>query len=87
MEIDFTEEALLHLKYFQKLNDRRILKKIRELLDSILENPTHGIGKPEQLKHNYSGFWSRRINHEHRLIYKVLENENIIRIYSLKGHY
>lgn len=87
MEIDFTGEAIEHLKYFKKTNERVILKKIRQLLEVILENPYSGIGKPEALKYEYSGFWSRRINQEHRLVYRVFENEKIIRVYSLKGHY
>ena len=51
------------------------------------ENPFEGIGKPEQLKHNLSGVWSRRINQEHRLVYEIDEEANLILIHSLKGHY
>ncbi|WP_291097747.1 MULTISPECIES: Txe/YoeB family addiction module toxin [unclassified Flavobacterium] len=87
MEIDFTKEATEHLKHFKKANDPIILKKIRQLLEVILETPYSGIGKPEALKHHYSGFWSRRINNEHRLVYRVFEEEKIIIVYSLKGHY
>jgi toxin YoeB len=86
MEIDFTKEATKHLDYFKKINDPIILKKIRQLLEAILENPYSGIGKPEALKYNYTGFWSRRINSEHRLVYRILEEE-IIEVHSLKGHY
>jgi len=87
MEIDFTKEATEHLKYFKKTNDQVVLKKIRQLLEAAIETPYSGIGKPESLKHNYSGFWSRRINNEHRLVYRVFEDEKIIRVFSLKGHY
>ena len=62
-----------------------ILKKIRQLIESILENPFEGIGKPEQLKHQYAGYWSRRISKEHRLVYQVLDDK--IYIHSVKGHY
>jgi len=86
MEIDFTKEATDHLNYFKKINDPVIPKKIRQLLEAILETPYSGIGKPEALKYNYSGFWSRRINNEHRLVYRVLD-EKIIEVHSLKGHY
>ena len=86
MEVDFTKEATEHLKYFKKTNDQIILKKIRQLLEVILETPYSGIGKPEALKYQYSGFWIRRINNEHRLVYCVLD-EKIIQVYSLKGHY
>nr|WP_315258131.1 Txe/YoeB family addiction module toxin [uncultured Flavobacterium sp.] len=87
MEVEFTDEALEHLKYFKKLNNPIFLKKIRQLIESIIQTPYSGIGKPEALKYNYTGFWSRRINQEHRLIYKISENKNSITIYSLKGHY
>ena len=86
MEIDFTKEATDHLNYFKKTNDQVILKKIRQLLEVILETPYSGIGKPEALKYQFSGFWSRRINNEHRLVYRILD-EKIIEVHSLKGHY
>lgn len=53
----------------------------------IEENPFTGIGKPEALKYDLSGFWSRRINREHRIVYKVYEEKKGIEIHSLKGHY
>jgi toxin YoeB len=87
MEVEFTNEALEHLKYFKKLNNPLLLKKIRQLIESIIQTPYTGIGKPEALKYNYTGFWSRRINQEHRLVYKISENKTSIIIYSLKGHY
>ncbi len=49
--------------------------------------PYSGIGKPEPLKHHLSGLWSRRINKEHRLVYEIIETDNVILIHSLKGHY
>jgi len=52
-----------------------------------MDSPFEGIGKPEALKYNLTGNWSRRINSEHRNIYEVLETEQIIKIYSLRGHY
>lgn len=62
MEINFTKEATDHLNYFKKTNDQIILRKIRQLLEVILETPYSGIGKPEPLKHNLTGLWSGRIN-------------------------
>lgn len=62
-------------------------KKLNRLLLEIIDHPFSGTGKPEQLKHNLSGYWSRRINKEHRIIYEVFEEENKIVILSLKGHY
>jgi toxin YoeB len=61
------------------------IKKIEKLVDAILETPFEGIGKPEPLKHNLSGCWSRRIDKEHRLVYEV--TENLITVLSMKGHY
>ena len=63
----------------------KTVKRIYALLDSILKTPFEGIGKPEALKSNYSGYWSRRITEEHRIVYKV-EADRII-IFKLKGHY
>jgi toxin YoeB len=65
--------------------DKQIFKKILELLKSIKRTPHQGIGKPEPLKFNQSGYWSRRITDEHRLIYKV--DDQTIFIASCKGHY
>ncbi len=79
MEIDFTKEAIKHLDYFKKINDPVILKKIRQLLAAISETPYSGIGKPEALKYNFTGFWSRRINNEHRLVYRALEEKKLLK--------
>ncbi len=66
-------------------NDLKTVKKIYTLLESCCETPFTGIGQPEPLKSTYRGYWNRRINLEHRIIYKV-ESENII-VFSLFGHY
>lgn len=68
------------------LINKAIFKKIYELLKEIRRSPFDGKGKPEPLKHDLKGYWSRRITDEHRLIYKIDENQNII-IISCKGHY
>ena len=65
--------------------DKQNLKKINELIKDISRNPFDGIGKPEALKGNLSGFYSRRINHEHRLVYAV--KDDMIYIISCKEHY
>jgi toxin YoeB len=85
MEVVFTPKALAHLDEWRQSGNVSIQNKIRELLLSIKESPFKGIGKPEQLKHKLSGKWSRRINGEHRIVYDV--EDQIINIYSLKGHY
>jgi toxin YoeB len=70
---------------FWQATDKKKIKRINELLKDISRNPFEGIGKPEPLKHKYSGYWSRRIDAEHRLIYKVVENQ--IWIAKCRFHY
>ena len=85
MEIIFSPEALEDLEFWKQSGNVKIQNRIQRLLDSIKETPYEGLGKPEALKHNWSVFWSRRINIEHRLIYKW-ENKKII-IAQLRDHY
>ena len=70
MNILFTEEAWEDFEYWMD-NDAEAERKIRELLKDIKRTPFHGLGKPEPLKHNLKGFWSRRITGEQRLVYQV----------------
>lgn len=77
MKFVFVDESWEDYLYWQK-NDKKILNRINELLKDISRNSFSGIGKPEPLKHKYSGFWSIRINHEHRLIYQVKGDEILI---------
>lgn len=86
MEIIYSPKALRDLQFWKKSGNKIIQKKIQELIDAIEESAFTGIGKPEQLRHELNGKWSRRINQEHRIIYSVSET-NIVRILSLKGHY
>lgn len=79
-DIDAWEDYL----YWQAQN-KKILKRINQLVKDINRNPFEGIGKPEPLKGNLAGFWSRRIDEEHRLVYAV--EDNAILIFSCKGHY
>lgn len=65
--------------------DEKMLKKINALIKDIQRNPHSGIGKPEPLKYDLAGYWSRRIDQEHRLVYQVIDND--IRIISCKYHY
>lgn len=85
MEIEIVEDAQDDLDYWKKSGKINILKKISSLLESIQESPFEGIGKPEGLKHNFSGLWSRRINRGNRLVYRV--TSDVIYILSLRGHY
>ena len=65
--------------------DKKKLKKINELIKDIQRSPYKGLGKPEPLKYDLAGYWSRRIEREHRLVYQVIGDE--IRIYSCRYHY
>jgi toxin YoeB len=85
MEIVFLPDAKEDLNFWVKTGNKVTIKKIAQLVESIKSNPFEGIGKPEQLKHDLSGYWSRRINLEDRLVYEV--NDNNILIHSAKGHY
>ena len=89
MQIVFTTKARKDLDFWIKSGNKSILSKIANLIEDIKLHPFEGIGKPEQLKHQLSGRWSRRINQEHRIIYKVTEENTIeiLDILSLKGHY
>lgn len=87
MEVKLLEDADEDLSFWIKTGDKSIQKKINQLLLSIEQTPYSGIGKPEALKHHLSGLWSRRINTEHRIVYEIDENQNLIIVHSLKGHY
>ncbi|NCR32034.1 MAG: Txe/YoeB family addiction module toxin [Microcystis aeruginosa L211-101] len=84
MKITFTENAWLDYLWLQD-NDGKLLKRVNLLIKESLRNPFEGIGKPEPLKANLSGYWSRRINNEHRLVYAILDEELII--ISCRFHY
>lgn len=84
MKYIFVDESWEDYLYWQK-TDKKILKKINELIKDISRTPFSGKGKPELLKYKYKGYWSRRIDHEHRLIYQVKDDE--IRIAKCRFHY
>ncbi len=77
MNLTFAPKAWDSYLYWQK-TDKAIVKRISVLIKDIQRNPFEGIGKPEALKHALSGFWSRRINDEHRIVYKVTEDNILI---------
>ena len=76
-EFEFTQNAYKQYQYWIK-KDKKILKKINELIKETQLNPFDGKGKPEALKFTLTGCWSRRINHEHRLVYMIKDNKLII---------
>jgi toxin YoeB len=84
MKFVFTELSWEDYLYWQKIEASKI-KHINELLKDISRSPYEGIGKPEALRYNYAGFWSRRIDEEHRLIYRVTDDE--VQIVKCRFHY
>jgi len=84
MILTFTENAWEDYLYWQKI-EKKMVKKINQLIKDIKRNPFDGIGKPEALKYDLAGYWSRRIDQEHRLVYQVREEELLI--YTCRYHY
>lgn len=84
MKYIFVDESWEDYLYWQKTN-KKIVKQINKLLKEISRHPFQGTGKPEPLKYKYQGYWSRRIDSEHRLIYKVTGDE--IWIAKCRFHY
>ncbi len=82
--ITFTTEALSHYQYWQEA-DKAMLRKINQLIKECLRTPFAGTGKPEPLKGEFSGYWSRRINHEHRLVYEA--KGDTLLIIACRYHY
>ena len=85
MEMIFSPRAKADLKYWKEIGDKRIQEKITALLQAIRSDHFGGIGKPEPLKFNKSGVWSRRITKEHRIVYQV--EKNVTNIVSLRFLY
>ncbi len=84
MNLEFTPESWDDYLYWQK-NDKKLLRRINELIKDIQRNPFEGIGKPEPLKHQLQGCWSRRINQEHRLVYEI--EDELISIIACRFYY
>ncbi len=84
MRLIFSQDAWDDYLHWQK-TDRKLLNRANLLIREILRSPFEGIGKPEPLKHGLAGYWSRRINDEHRLVYKV-ESESVM-IAQCRYHY
>ena len=84
MKIIWNDKAWEEYVEWQTI-DRKVVKKINELIKDIQKNGNEGIGKPELLQHELSGYWSRRITEKHRLIYFITENQLVI--IACSGHY
>jgi toxin YoeB len=84
MKLTFSSKAWDNYLYWQK-TDKAMLKRVNALIKAIQREPFDGIGKPEPLKHGLTGYWSRRINDEHRIVYKVVDGN--LYIAQLRYHY
>tara|TARA_B110000196_G_scaffold101766_1_gene88467 strand:+ start:404 stop:658 length:255 start_codon:yes stop_codon:yes gene_type:complete len=84
MKLTFSTKAWEGYLYCQS-TDKKILKRINTLIKEIQRTPFEGVGKPEPLRHGLAGYWSRRINDEHRLVYKI--EEGAVLIAQLRYHY
>ena len=87
MEIKFMPQADEDLAYWKRVGNKRVMKRITKLLEDILQHPFTGVGKPEPLKGNLQGIWSRRITDEHRLLYSVSNGMIYVYVLSLRFHY
>jgi len=83
--IEYTLKGSEDIYFFKKSGQLKVIKKINQLIEDIKKNPYTGIGKPEELKYELAGCWSRRVSKEHRLVYEVTDEKVII--LSAKGHY
>lgn len=84
MKLVFSEQAWDDYLYWQK-TDKKLLERINTIIKDISRSPFAGIGKPEPLKNALSGYWSRRINDEHRIVYKISDDSMLIA--QLRFHY
>ena len=84
MKSIFSDDAWDDYLYWQK-NDRKIVERINKLIQEVKREPFSGLGKPEPLKHALSGFWSRRITDEHRMVYRV--EADALLLAQLRYHY
>lgn len=87
-EIILKPKAEDDIKSIEKSGDKASIKQLEKIISELSEHPETGIVNPEQLKHEFSGFWSRRINKKDRLIYEIFEEpENMVVVISALGHY
>jgi len=84
MQLIFSDEAWADYLHWQA-HDRKLVLRINKLIDDAMRHPAKGIGKPEPLRHGLAGYWSRRINDEHRMVYKPVDGA--LWIAQLRYHY
>ena len=82
-----SKDAQKEISYFYKLGDKAIIKKLEKILEELIDHPTKGTGKVEQLRGDLAGCWSRRLNKKHRIVYEVNESVVTVFVVSASGHY
>lgn len=85
--LSISDKAKKDLALLYKSGDKALVNRIERIFTELSEDPFNGIGKPEQLKHDLSGFWSRRLDKKHRLVYQVDEKSITVFVIAAKGHY
>ncbi len=86
-KLSITLEADKDIQKHKKSGNKALIKKLAKILEELQEHPETGTGKPEKLKHGLSGFWSRRLNLEHRIVYEIQDNIVTVTVVSAMGHY
>ena len=86
-KVRLTERAQKEFQEFNRCRSASFIRKIERLIHQLEESPTSGIGQPEQLKHELAGCWSVRIDQQHRIVYEIHEEEVLVLVLSMKGHY
>jgi toxin YoeB len=85
--VTFSDRAKKDLSFLHKSGGKSLVKRIERIFEELGEDPYKGIGKPEQLKNNLSGLWSRRIDKKHRMVYQIIEETVTVFVIAAKGHY
>jgi len=86
-KVILSDRAKKDISEIQRSGDHSSKRKVEVIISELYEHPETGVGKPEQLKFNYSGYWSRRINKKDRMIYRIDQNTVTVSIVSALGHY
>jgi toxin YoeB len=86
-KIEVKQTALTDLKRIHQSGDKATIKRVEKIFRELEEQPTQGIGKPEQLKYELSGLWSRQLNKKDRIVYEINEEDAVVFVYSVLGHY
>jgi len=86
-KIEILPQALIDIQIYKKAGNKAALKKIHDIILELKSHPTMGIGQPEQLKYELTGYWSRRIDKKNRMIYRIEEEQITVIVVSALGHY